>query len=106
MGRKLEELRPKIGIAPTVGLEPATARSGALPSADRARWAVIFECQLEICSEHHRAAIFANCHVAAEDILAERPRRRPGKPMGFPRVGSNPTGVAIACLWLLSTAFF
>jgi hypothetical protein len=29
----------------------------------------------------------------AEDSLAERLRRRPAKPMGFPRVGSNPTGV-------------
>jgi hypothetical protein len=31
----------------------------------------------------------------AEDTLAERLRRRPAKPMGFPRVGSNPTGVDI-----------
>jgi hypothetical protein len=29
----------------------------------------------------------------AEDSLAERLRRRPAKPMGLPRVGSNPTGV-------------
>ena len=29
-----------------------------------------------------------------EDTLAERLRRRPAKPMGSPRVGSNPTGVA------------
>ena len=29
----------------------------------------------------------------AEDTLAERLRRRPAKPMGSPRVGSNPTGV-------------
>ena len=28
------------------------------------------------------------------DTLAEWLRRRPAKPMGFPRVGSNPTGVA------------
>ena len=28
-----------------------------------------------------------------EDTLAERLRRRPAKPMGSPRVGSNPTGV-------------
>ena len=27
------------------------------------------------------------------DTLAERLRRRPAKPMGSPRVGSNPTGV-------------
>ena len=29
----------------------------------------------------------------AEDTLAEWLRRRPAKPMGSPRVGSNPTGV-------------
>ena len=32
----------------------------------------------------------------AEDTLAERLRRRPAKPMGSPRVGSNPTGVVFA----------
>ena len=30
---------------------------------------------------------------AAMDTLAEWLRRRPAKPMGSPRVGSNPTGV-------------
>ena len=30
---------------------------------------------------------------ATNDTLAEWLRRRPAKPMGFPRVGSNPTGV-------------
>ena len=30
------------------------------------------------------------------DTLAERPRRRPAKPMGSPRMGSNPTGVALS----------
>ena len=32
--------------------------------------------------------------MRAQDTLAERLRRRPAKPMGSPRVGSNPTGVA------------
>ena len=32
--------------------------------------------------------------IHAQDTLAERLRRRPAKPMGSPRVGSNPTGVA------------
>ena len=32
----------------------------------------------------------------AKDTLAERLRRRPAKPMGSPRVGSNPTGVVFA----------
>ena len=31
------------------------------------------------------------------DTLAERLRRRPAKPMGSPRVGSNPTGVDLLC---------
>ena len=34
----------------------------------------------------------------AEDTLAERLRRRPAKPMGFPRVGSNPTGVDLVVM--------
>ena len=33
--------------------------------------------------------------VYSQDTLAERLRRRPAKPMGSPRVGSNPTGVEI-----------
>ena len=107
MGRKLEELRPQICIAPTVGLEPATTRSGALPSADRTRRAVISERRLEIRSEH----------LASHGDFCQLPRgggRHFGRaaeasarePMGSPRVGSNPTGVVIACPWLLPTAFF
>ena len=42
----------------------------------------------------------------AQDTLAERLRRRPAKPMGSPRVGSNPTGVgshaAPAHGWLIN----
>ena len=46
------------------------------------------------------------------DTLAERLRRRPAKPMGSPRVGSNPTGVVLiygvhcttAVLWVLHSA--
>ena len=34
-----------------------------------------------------------------KDTLAERSRRRPAKPMGSPRVGSNPTGVDVAGQW-------
>ena len=34
-----------------------------------------------------------------KDTLAERLRRRPAKPMGSPRVGSNPTGVDVAGQW-------
>jgi hypothetical protein len=42
--------------------------------------------------------------MSDNDTLAERLRRRPAKPMGSPRVGSNPTGVdylaiySVACL--------
>ena len=32
--------------------------------------------------------------LESQDTLAEQLRRRPAKPMGSPRVGSNPTGVA------------
>ena len=33
--------------------------------------------------------------MVRNDTLAEWLRRRPAKPMGSPRVGSNPTGVAL-----------
>ena len=33
--------------------------------------------------------------MRSDDTLAEWLRRRPAKPMGSPRVGSNPTGVAV-----------
>ena len=35
-----------------------------------------------------------------KDTLAERLRRRPAKPMGSPRVGSNPTGVVFDAVLL------
>ena len=35
----------------------------------------------------------AHSEMRVKDTLAERLRRRPAKPMGSPRVGSNPTGV-------------
>ena len=38
----------------------------------------------------------------SRDTLAERLRRRPAKPMGSPRVGSNPTGVAYVLERVLS----
>ena len=41
-------------------------------------------------------------HTGSEDTLAERLRRRPAKPMGSPRMGSDPTGVDIAASWTLS----
>ena len=37
--------------------------------------------------------IMATSTMRFIDTLAERLRRRPAKPMGSPRVGSNPTGV-------------
>ncbi len=47
-----------------------------------------------------------SCHLQwCKDTLAERLRRRPAKPMGSPRVGSNPTGVVFHwpggrdCIW-------
>ena len=41
-----------------------------------------------------RPASTSDERTNAKDTLAERLRRRPAKPMGSPRVGSNPTGVA------------
>ena len=42
--------------------------------------------------------ILDSCFTFADDTLAERLRRRPAKPMGSPRVGSNPTGVVFEIL--------
>ena len=38
------------------------------------------------------------------DTLAEWLRRRPAKPMGSPRVGSNPTGVALPIANVITNA--
>ena len=40
----------------------------------------------------------AGSSASPSDPLAERLRRRPAKPMGSPRVGSNPTGVDVRTL--------
>ena len=40
----------------------------------------------------------SSCLRWFKDTLAERLRRRPAKPMGSPRVGSNPTGVVLLML--------
>ena len=40
-------------------------------------------------------AIWVGEYITNKDTLAERLRRRPAKPMGSPRVGSNPTGVVL-----------
>ena len=45
-----------------------------------------------------RTCIRISCYLVLRiirDTLAERLRRRPAKPMGSPRVGSNPTGVVL-----------
>ena len=47
-----------------------------------------------------------NVHVYAEDTLAEWSRRRPAKPMGSPRVGSNPTGVVFMAFMVFDKCFF
>jgi hypothetical protein len=41
----------------------------------------------------HFGSILEILYSRADDTLAEQSRRRPAKPMGSPRVGSNPTGV-------------
>ena len=52
-------------------------------------------CRLALrCLCAHGVGIFAVPQHVATDTLAEWLRRRPAKPMGSPRVGSNPTGVA------------
>ena len=50
------------------------------------------------CCETASCATIMASFGFADDTLAERLRRRPAKPMGSPRVGSNPTGVVSADL--------
>ena len=46
--------------------------------------------------EHHFMHLYYIPDLSCtEDTLAERLSRRPAKPMGSPRVGSNPTGVEL-----------
>ena len=56
-----------------LGLTPATAEARGCPKTGLRR----------LGTQHNKH----------RDTLAERLRRRPAKPMGSPRVGSNPTGV-------------
>ena len=60
---------------------------------------------LRLCHRHIAIAGVGRIASLAEasDTLAERLRRRPAKPMGSPRVGSNPTGV-VCCLAQVSTS--
>ena len=50
-------------------------------------------CNSVLCSQHF-GSVSEILNSRTDDTLAERSRRRPAKPMGSPRVGSNPTGVA------------
>ena len=52
--------------------------------------------QIESVARHGQMSPGSGKQLTAdcpEDTLAERLRRRPAKPMGSPRVGSNATGV-------------
>ena len=49
--------------------------------------------QVRLSSQNTLAKAGCKHAPVASDTLAERLRRRPAKPMGSPRVGSNPTGV-------------
>ena len=56
---------------------------------------IYFACAAEPLQIHSATAL----HIAfGKDTLAEWLRRRPAKPMGSPRVGSNPTGVVFRIL--------
>ena len=52
-----------------------------------------------LASEISPGALISLGPQVAMDTLAEWLRRRPAKPMGSPRVGSNPTGVVFAAPW-------
>jgi hypothetical protein len=71
----------------------------AFPGVTVVRWELVC-CDLgEWC---WRVLHFCTCRATcAEDTLAEWLRRRPAKPMGSPRVGSNPTGVVVRYPFLM-----
>ena len=68
-----------------------SALSPSFPGGLRAS-AMAADGHLRASDQHHCCC----CLRLSLDTLAERLRRRPAKPMGSPRVGSNPTGV-VSC---------
>jgi hypothetical protein len=70
----------------------------------KAHWCVASACVFAVCMfvpwsgcVRARVCVCApwGCAPRVKDTLAEWLRRRPAKPMGSPRVGSNPTGVGL-----------
>ena len=102
-------------VAEGVPERRAVIASGALASASRTRsenhaldqasWdtgllSVSLEISLAAAASGATAvAIREAAEMRPDDTLAEWLRRRPAKPMGSPRVGSNPTGVVFATPW-------
>jgi hypothetical protein len=76
------------GRAAKGGFEPRGARCDAQPDVRREQRRTaqaVLRFRWEAQQKH--------LVLHSRDTLAERLRRRPAKPMGSPRVGSNPTGV-------------
>ena len=70
------------------------------PAPPRPLYSVTKKCskQLDFCRNLTLSAHYLQSSAllrVTRDTLAERLRRRPAKPMGSPRVGSNPTGVVL-----------
>ena len=86
-GARTRDKRPALTQQPNLYLEPnGYGASGAPPRAT-----ATFSPLRCVLAGDVAAIIWPP--LPRRDTLAERLRRRPAKPMGSPRVGSNPTGV-------------
>ena len=61
---------------------------------NRAKNSIVYTRVRKLYVAHEGTCWNSRCNLP-KDTLAERLRRRPAKPMGSPRVGSNPTGVVL-----------
>lgn len=68
---------------------------GERPLCPAASWQVASQNRAAQLARAVWCVVSSCCYRKADDTLAERLRRRPAKPMGSPRVGSNPTGVVL-----------
>lgn len=81
---------------PPKGTMPCiTAGKGSAHFCPAASWQVASQNRAAQLARGVWCVVSSCCYGKADDTLAERLRRRPAKPMGSPRVGSNPTGVVL-----------
>ena len=88
LAKQRRELHPSIQT-----LRQAYTISGVAMSTNRSPAASAHMATHRPQFDTHTMLNVVRWDMRVKDTLAERLRRRPAKPMGSPRVGSNPTGV-------------